>query len=121
MGNIIVGLMSQQNDYQNLRFELEESGFRDSDYIIYLNNGENDSFWASISANNDQQKNKGEEILKKLDAKKSYYFKNVDIEDAKSFDALKKEIGIRAKSEIHPSPDIRHRTPHHGLNSEIKF
>ena len=53
--------------------------------------------------------------------KKSYYFKNADIEDAKSFDALKKEIGIRAKSEIYPSPDIRHRTAHHGLNSEIKF
>ncbi|MGL6037528.1 hypothetical protein [Soonwooa sp.] len=91
MGKSFVGFMSQLNDYHDIRLYLEESGFRDSGYIIYFNNGENDSFWASISANNDQQKNKGKEILKKLDTKKSYYFKNADIEDAKSFDALKKK------------------------------
>ncbi|MFN3019610.1 hypothetical protein ACK1KB_01305 [Chryseobacterium sp. TY3] len=69
-----VGLISQLDDYHDIRLYLEESGFRDSSYIMYFNNGENDSFWASISANNDQQKNKGEEILKKLDTKKILLF-----------------------------------------------
>lgn len=121
MGNIIVGLMSQQNDFQNLKNTLEQSGFGDSDYIIYKNNEGRDNFWASFAADNDTQKSKGEEILKQYNAIKSYFFQNINIEEAKSFDVLKKEIEIIAKSEIRSSPEIRHHHAHDGLNSEVKF
>lgn len=119
MGNIIVGLMTQQNDYQNLIKELEQSGFEDSDYIIYHNeSGENNTFLASIAANNEHQKQKAEDIFIKQKAIKSYYFHNTDIKEEMPYDMLKKEISIRAKSEIHPSLDIKRKTSNHGLDIE---
>lgn len=121
MGNIIVGLMTQQNDYQNLIKELEQSGFDDSEYIIYhTESGENNTFLASIAANNEYQKQKAEDIFIKQKAIKYYYFHNTDIGEKMPYDILKKKISIRAKSEIHPSLDIKHKSSHHGLDVASK-
>jgi hypothetical protein len=51
---------------------------------------------------------------------KVYWFENMTIDDAKSYENLKKEIDVRNKYQIHSFPDLKFKSSSEGMGSEVK-
>jgi virulence-associated protein VapD len=60
MSNIITGLFNNQRDYKKLETDLENSGFSNSDYIVYLNEDVNANYMASVVIKTDSDAEKAQ-------------------------------------------------------------
>lgn len=121
MSNILAGLFEHHSDYKKLEDDLENSGFQNSDYIIYINS-ENHStqYLASVAVKDSSQIERARSVFTQNEVHKTYLFENMSIEQA-SYDTIKKYIDARNRAEIHNSPDIKIKTSSDGMNSEVKF
>jgi hypothetical protein len=121
MSHILAGLFDHHSDYKKLESDLENSGFENSDYIVYLNNGSHNSqYLASVTVNDINQIDLARNAFIQNAALKSYLFENMNINET-NYDTIKKYIDARNRAEIHNSPDIKIKTSSDGMNSEVKF
>lgn len=121
MSNILAGLFEHHSDYKKLESDLENSGFQNSDYIIYLNSEtDNTQYLASVAVKDSGQLDTAKNVFSQYAVIKTYVFENMSIDEA-NYDTIKKYIDARNKAEIHNSPDIKIKTSSDGMNSEVKF
>ncbi len=121
MSNILAGLFEHHSDYKKLEADLESSGFENSDYIVYLNDGDNHSqYMVSVAVKDNNQIDDAHDIFNKNTVLKTYHFENMGIEQA-NYMNIKRFIDARNKAEIHNSPDVRIKGSTNGMDSEIKF
>lgn len=121
MSHILAGLFERNGDYKRLENELENSGFQNSDYIVYLTEDHNHpQFLASVQIKNNDQSQKARDIFHQNSVLKTYLFENMSINEA-SYSNVKKYIDVRNKAEIHNSPDVKKKSQHTGMDSEVKF
>lgn len=120
MSSILAGLFEKQSDYKKLEQELEAFGIPNSKYIVYLNKDhENSQYMVSVEINDKSIIDNIKKIFTDNHGFKTYFFENMTIEEA-TYEFVKKLIDIRAKSEIHNSPDVRIKGQHDGMTSEVK-
>ncbi|MXS69830.1 hypothetical protein GSF70_01210 [Flavobacteriaceae bacterium W22] len=119
MSSILAGMFSHQNDYKKLELELESSGIRDSEYIVYLSEDHNSQLLVSVEIKNRDLTEKIRHIFDQNQVLKTYLFENMSIKQA-SYSHLKKLIDARCKAEIHNSPNVRIKVQHDGITSEVK-
>ena len=121
MSSILAGLFERSGDYKRLENELENSGFENSDYIVYLTEDHHHSqFMASVEIKDIEQSQKARDIFHQNSVLKTYLFENMSISQA-SYSNVKKYIDVRSKAEIHNSPDVKKKAQHTGMDSEVKF
>ncbi|NIF06301.1 hypothetical protein F3J23_12715 [Chryseobacterium sp. Tr-659] len=121
MSNILAGLFEHHSDYKKLEGDLENSGFENADYIIYLNSDTNNAqYLASVTVKDNGQIDTARNVFVQNAALKTYLFENMSIREA-NYDTIKKYIDARNRAEIHNSPDIKIKTSSDGMNSEVKF
>ncbi|SIQ94738.1 hypothetical protein SAMN05880574_1382 [Chryseobacterium sp. RU37D] len=122
MSNILAGLFDHHSDYKKLEADLENSGFRNSDYIVYLDSGHHDAqYLASVAVRDNDQIDNAKNIFSQNSVLKTFLFENMNIEQA-HYENLKKYIDARCKAEIHNSPDVKIRASSSGMDSaEVKF
>ncbi|ALR29989.1 hypothetical protein ATE47_05375 [Chryseobacterium sp. IHB B 17019] len=122
MSNILAGLFAHHSDYKKLEADLEGSGFQNSDYIVYLDNGQhNAQYLASVSVGDNDQADNAKNIFNQNSVLKTFLFENMSIEQA-HYQNLKSYIDARCKAEIHNSPDVRIKGSSNGMESaEVKF
>jgi hypothetical protein len=120
MSNILAGLFEHHSDYKKLETDLENSGFENSDYIVYLNEEDNHSYIASVSVKDHEYVDIAKNIFTQNSVRKTYLFENMNIQDT-SYGNLKKYIDARNRAEIHNSPDVRIKGSTTGMDSEVKF
>lgn len=128
MTKIIIGLFSTQRNAKKLSADLEKFGFANEDYIIYVNkeNQHKESFWerlfggrtpkfipaemdkliTSVAIKNEKQLEMVKQIFASYNAVHIYELNDLDIEEAKSLDYLKKIVSIRAKAEVYTMPTL---------------
>ncbi|QCX53782.1 hypothetical protein [Elizabethkingia sp. JS20170427COW] len=120
MPGIFVGIFKFQTDHKILGELLEQSGFANDDYIVYLNRDETHTYYmTSVKISNDQQLELAKGIFENQSVAKTYFFENMKWVHAK-YEYLKKEIDIRAKLEIKESPGINIKGSTEGMDSEVK-
>ena len=144
MSYTIVGLFSSQNQAKEVSNSLENKGFKDTDYIVYLTENapkEKQSLWKRIFTKEiDEEAIKVDSLIisvaindnTELDSAKSAFTENsavniyilddVSFDEAKDLDYIKKVVGIKAKIQIYTMPDIKTSNSdlHTGINSEVK-
>lgn len=121
MSSILAGLFERHSDYKRLENELENSGFENADYIVYLTEDHHHSqFMASVEIKDDEQAKKAHDVFHQNSVLKTYMFENMNISQA-SYNNVKKYIDARSKAEIHNSPDVKKKSQHSGMDSEVKF
>ncbi|AZA83080.1 hypothetical protein C1637_19970 [Chryseobacterium lactis] len=121
MSNILAGLFEHRSDYKKLESDLENSGFENEDYIVYLNNDSHHSqYLASVTVKDMSQIDLARNVFIQNAAVKSYLFENMSLGET-NYDTIKKYIDARNRAEIHNSPDIKIKTSSDGMNSEVKF
>ncbi|MFP3832028.1 hypothetical protein [Chryseobacterium sp. SIMBA_028] len=121
MSNILAGLFEHHSDYKKLESDLENSGFQNSDYIIYLNSETNNiQYLASVAVKDNEQLDISRSVFSENAVIKTYLFENMSIDQA-NYETIKKYIDARNRAEIHNSPDIKIKTSSEGMNSEVKF
>lgn len=120
MSSILTGFFNTQSDYKKLESDLENSGFGDSDYIVYLNDDHHSSYWASVEIKSNNHSETAQNAFADNFVLKTYLFENMTINEA-SYTNLKKFIDARSKAEIHTSPDVKRKLQHSGIDSEVKF
>ncbi|MBC7557328.1 MAG: hypothetical protein H7195_10245 [Chryseobacterium sp.] len=128
MTSIIIGLFPTQKDAKNLASDLETFGFANEDYIVYINreSEKEESFWerlfggrtpkfihnemdrliTSVAIKNENQLKIAKEIFANHDAVHVYELSDIDINEAKSLDYLKKIVSTRAKAEVYTMPSV---------------
>ncbi|MBQ0152656.1 MAG: hypothetical protein KBS61_07160 [Chryseobacterium sp.] len=100
--------------------ELETLGVNHSQYIVYLNNGNNhSSYMASVEIQDPNQTEKVQNLFAHNSVLKTYIFDNMNIKEA-TYDEVKKLISVKCKSEIQNSPNLKKKEMHFGINSEVK-
>ncbi|MCX8524519.1 hypothetical protein OF897_11405 [Chryseobacterium formosus] len=120
MSSILAGLFGPNSDYKKLEKEIEDLGFLDSEYIVYLSDDHHNSqYLASVEIKNRDMTDKLRHIFSENHVHKTYLFENMSIDQA-SYSNLKRLIDARSKAEIHSSPDVRIKVQHDGMNSEVK-
>ncbi|WP_419868058.1 hypothetical protein [Chryseobacterium sp. CT-SW4] len=119
MSNILAGLFEHHSDYKKLETDLENSGFENSDYIIYLDNNHNTQYFASVAVKDHDQADNAKHIFNQNAVLKTYLFENMGIDQA-DYHNLKKYIDARSRAEIHNSMDIKIKGSTEGINSEVK-
>ncbi|MCY0977370.1 hypothetical protein PGH12_00360 [Chryseobacterium wangxinyae] len=121
MSSILAGLFDHNGDYKRLENELENSGFGNSDYIVYLTEDHHHAqFLASVEIKDNEQSQKAHDVFQGNSVLKTYVFENMKISEA-SYSTVKKYIDARSKAEIHNSPDVKKKSQHTGMDSEVKF
>lgn len=121
MSNILAGLFAHHSDYKKLEADLENSGFENSDYIVYLNNGSDTSqYLASVAVKDNNQTDGARNIFSQNSVLKTYLFENMGIGQA-NYDNIKRFIDARNRAEIHNSPDVKIKASSSGMDSEVKF
>ena len=121
MSNILAGLFEPHSDYKKLETELENSGFKNSDYIVYLNEGNHNSqYLVSVEVNDSNQIDNARNIFSQNTVLKTYLFEDMAIEQA-NYMNLKNFINARNRAQIHNSPDVRIKGSTSGMDSEVKF
>ena len=128
MTSIIIGLFPTQKDAKNLASDLETFGFANEDYIVYINreSEKEENFWerlfgsrtpkfihnemdrliTSVAIKNENQLKIAKEIFANHDAVHVYELSDIDINEAKSLDYLKKIVSTRAKAEVYTMPSV---------------
>ncbi|WP_121462034.1 hypothetical protein [Chryseobacterium defluvii] len=121
MSNILAGLFAHHSDYKKLEADLESSGFRNSDYIVYLDESHHNSqYLASVSVKDQSQTENAKDVFSQNAALKTYLFENMGIDQA-NYHSIRRFIDARSKAEIHDSPDVRIKASSNGIDSEVKF
>lgn len=122
MSNILAGLFELHSDYKKLESDLENSGFANSDYVIYLNNDDsnNSQYLASVTVKDNSQIEDARNIFTQNAALKAYLFEGMSVKET-NYDTIKKYIDARNRAEIHNCPDVKIKTSSDGMNSEVKF
>ena len=146
MTTIIIGLFPTQDDAKDLASDLENFGFYNEDYIVYLNKAEEQktAFWktlfggrtpqfntkatdkliASVSIKNEEQLNIAKQIFANFNVVQTYEFDDITILEAQSLDYLKAKVALRAKSEVYTSMISNKNAAqkmHSGSKSEYAF
>lgn len=142
MASIITGLFASQNQSKKISEDLENAGFQDSDYIMYLHSGgiskevktsiwnsffkdnrklDDDTLVSSVKVKTPESIETVKNIFKENNCLHHNYVENIKFEDAKSLDFLKRIVRIRAKANIYSSPEIRRRGSSRGMDSEVRF
>lgn len=128
MSTVIIGLFPTQKEAKSLATDLENFGFANEDYIVYINkeNAEKESFWhrlfggrtpkfipneidtliTSVSVNDEKQLETAKQIFANHKAIHIYELNDVNIEEAKSLDYLKKIVNTRAKAAVYSVPSV---------------
>lgn len=120
MPHILAGIFERHSDFKRLENELESSGFENSDYIVYLTEDHHHSkYFASVEIKDQEQKKIADDVFHQNSVLKTYLFENMTIGQA-SYTTIKKYIDARSKAEIHSCPDVRIKSQHDGINSEVK-
>ncbi|MET3538366.1 hypothetical protein [Chryseobacterium limigenitum] len=121
MSNILAGLFEHHSDYKQLETDLENSGFGNSDYIVYLNDTHHHpQYMTSVCVKDKDQIDNAKSIFSQNSAVKTYLFENINIEQA-DYNNIKRLIDARNRAEIHNSPDVKIKASSHGIDSEVKF
>ncbi|UOE40082.1 DUF5312 domain-containing protein [Chryseobacterium suipulveris] len=142
MTSIVTGLFPSQLQAGKISQDLEDAGFRNSDYIMYLHDRgitkevktsiwqyffgdnrklEDESLVISVRVNGPVSTEIVERIFKQNDSIHQNYYENIKFEDAKSLDYLRRIASLRARAEIRSSPEIRTREQSRGINAEVAF
>ncbi|MEC5156743.1 hypothetical protein [Chryseobacterium sp. MP_3.2] len=142
MASIITGLFRSQNQSADISKDIENAGFHDSNYIMYLHKRpiskevktsiwrsffndktqlEDDSLVISVKVKTEEEQEKISKIFQNNHVVHQNYFENVKFKNAKSLAFLKKLASIRAKAAVYSSPEIRHRSSAVGMSSEVSF
>lgn len=125
MTTIIIGLFPTQKEAKNLATDLEKANFLNEDYIIYLNQVEEqkENFWnrlfggrtpqintndidkliVSVSIKSQDQLDAAKKVFSENNAVHIYEFDDVTLKEAQSLDYLKTKVALRAKSEVYSS------------------
>jgi len=121
MSNILAGLFAHHSDYKKLEADLENSGFENSDYIVYLNNGSDSAqYLASVAVKDNNQTDNARNIFGENSVIKTYLLENMGIGQA-NYDNIKRFIDARNRAEIHNSLDVKIKASSSGMDSEVKF
>ena len=121
MSNILAGLFEHHSDYKKIEADLESSGFENSDYIVYINDGNNHSqYMVSVAVKDNDQIDNAHNIFDQNTVLKTYLFENMNIEQA-NYMNIKRFIDARNKAEIHDSPNVKIKISTTGMDSEVKF
>lgn len=142
MASIVTGLFESQSQSKKISEDLENAGFHDEDYIMYLHEGniskevktsvwqslfkdntklEDDSLVVSVKIKEPACKEKVTKVFEENNIVHQNYIENIKFKDARSLQYIKRIVSLRAKSEIYSSPQIRQRGSSEGLNSEVLF
>lgn len=142
MSYTIVGLFASQEQAKKVSESLENKGFKNSDYIIYLteNKPVEKSFWTKLFTNNiDEEaisvdslitsvaiKNDLElELANKAFAENKvvnvYELPEIEFSQAKDLDYIKKVVALKAKTQIYAMPEIKTSSSdmNSGINAEV--
>ena len=142
MSYTIVGLFASQEQAKKVSESLENKGFKNSDYIIYLteNKPVEKSFWTKLFTNNiDEEaisvdslitsvaiKNDLElELAEKAFAENKvvnvYELPEVEFSQAKDLEYIKKVVALKAKTQIYAMPEIKTSSSdmNSGINAEV--
>jgi hypothetical protein len=120
MSNILAGLFEHRSDYKKLEADLENFGFQNSDYIVYLDDLHNSQYMVSVAVKDHGQVDDAKSIFNQNAVFKTYLFENMSIDQA-DYKNIKRYIIARNKAEIHNSPDVKIKGATHGIDSEVKF
>lgn len=121
MSNILAGLFEHHSDYKKLEADLESSGINNSDYIVYLNDGNHHSqYLVSVAVKDSDQTDNARNIFSQNTVLKTYLFENMAIEQA-NYMNLKSLIDARNRADIHNCPDVKIKASTSGMDSEVKF
>ncbi|WP_027376365.1 hypothetical protein [Kaistella palustris] len=142
MSSIITGLFKSQSQSRKISEDLENAGISNDGYIMYLHEHpisrevktsiwrsffkdntslEDESLVVSVKVKGPEQREMVSKIFDANDAVTQNYIENIKFKDAESLQYLRRIVSLRAKSEIMPSPDIKHRGQTRGINSEVFF
>lgn len=142
MASIMTGLFPSQSQSKEISEDLENAGFHEANYIMYLHEKplskevktsiwrsffndntqlEDDSLVISVKVKNPEEQEKITKIFEYNKVIHQNYFHNMKFQDAKSLAYLKKLASIRAKASIYSTPNIRHKHSSEGINSEVLF
>ena len=142
MATIITGLFQSQSQSRKISEDLENAGFAQDDFIIYLQDREisrevKTSVWQSFFKDNRTLEDESlvvtvrvrdpesrERILQIFSANGAVhtnYFENIKFRDAMSLQFLKRIVALRAKSQIASPREVRHHGQSGGMSSEITF
>ncbi len=130
MTTILIGLFPTQKEAKKLATDLELAGFKNEDYIIYINQVEEqkENFWnrifggrtpqintndidkliASVSIKNEEQLLAAKEVFTTHSMVHLYEFDDISLKEAQSLDYLKTKVALRAKSEVYSS-SLKHK------------
>ena len=146
MNYTVVGLFPNQEMSNQISSNLEESGIKNEDYIIYKTNKDSSkeekrNFWkkllgtskpqesvtaerliTSVAAKNEEELELIKKSFAKNDVVKIYEFQDMTLEEAKNLDYVKKVVALRAKSLIYAMPQIKlsRNNSHEGISTETK-
>ncbi len=111
MSHILAGLFDHHSDYKKLESDLENSGFENEDYMVYLNSDSNHSqYLASVTVNDNSQIDLARNIFVQNAALKSYLFENMNIGEM-NYDTIKNTLmqGIGPKFITAPILKSKHQ------------
>lgn len=144
MSYTIVGLFSSPIQSESVSKCIENKGFKDTDYIVFINEkntierktlgnkistdkttkdtSEDELLIFTIAINNDEELNLAKTAFHENGADNITVLDDVSFEEAKNLDYIKKILDIKAKILIYTMPEFKtyHPEIHTGINSEVK-
>lgn len=142
MATIITGLFRSQDQAEQIKEDLIQNGFPESEFIIYLHEQpitkevktsiwqsffndsvtlEDESLVVSVKIQNAEAKSLVDSIFENNHVVHQNYIENIKFKDAQSLKFLKKIVALRAKSAIYSTPKVNYRGQSDGMNSEVFF
>ena len=142
MASIITGLFNSQSQSKKISEDLARAGIPEDQFIVYLHEKsidkeiktniwqsffqdktqlEDESLVVSVKANDREVREKISQIFTENEVIQENYIENIKFKDAQSLKYLKRIVSIRARASIYSTPEIRHRSQNHGINSEVFF
>ena len=142
MSYTFVGLFESQDQAKAVSESLEKKGFKDSDYIVYINQSKpvEKSFWSklftddidqeatavdslitSVAINNDTELQLAKDAFRENKVVNTYELPEVDFAEAVDLDYIKKVVALKAKALIYAMPEIKTSNSEMstGINSEV--
>ncbi len=142
MAYTIVGLFPSQEYSKAVSAGLENNGFKNENYIIYLEEKKHSpkSFWSkffteeidkeavavdslivSVAVNNTEDLENAKKVFKENSVVNIYTLEELDFEKAADLDYLKKVVALKAKSLIYAMPQAKTSSSdmHTGISSEV--
>jgi len=146
MNYTVVGLFPHQEFAKEISASLEQSGFKNQDYIIYKSdantgvspktnfwkkllglqntplNTESERLITSVSAKNEEELASIKKSFEKNNVVKIYEFQDMTLEEAKNLDYIKKIVALRAKSHIYSMPafSVSRDARNEGISTEVR-